>query len=303
MSARQVRNIPDYKRRVASAAAALDQAECIAIGGGAGLSDAAGLHYTGRRFTDNFAPFIARYGSGHYFADMYTSSFYPFPTQEEKWAYWARHISLNRYETGPTELYRELFQLMRDKDYFVLTTNVDAQFQKAGFPETRIFAVQGDYGYFQCARGCHDSVYANQREVAAMLRRTSECRIPRELIPACPACNGPMDVHVHKDQYFVRDTHWQETQKDYADFLRASAGKRLLLLELGVGFNTPGIVRYPFEELAHANPKAILVRINLDHPRGAAENASRTITFTEDMSRVVSELYSHRNKLAPKIVD
>jgi NAD-dependent SIR2 family protein deacetylase len=276
----------DYERRVFRAKAAIYKADHILIGGGAGLSDAAGLHFTGSRFTDNFADFIARYG----FDDLYTSSFYPFPSREEKWAYWAKHISINRYEIDTTELYQDLFSLVRGKEYFVLTTNVDAQFEKAGFPQEKIFAVQGDYGYLQCAKGCHDRLYYNEGEVAEMLRLMEDCKIPSVLIPQCPVCGGEMDAYVHKDQYFVRDKRWRDSEKCYTDFLRACRRNRLVLLELGVGFNTPGIIRFPFEELAYENKKSVLVRANRDYPRGAAENAARTIAFSKNMAELVRGL-------------
>ncbi len=275
-----------YDSRLKRAAEALRQAECVLIGGGAGLSDAAGLQYSGKRFTDHFAPFIARYG----LEDMYTAGFYPFATQEEKWAYWARHISLNRYEDPATDLYRNLFRLVDGKDTFVLTSNVDGQFHKAGFPEGMVFAVQGDYGFFQCARGCHDTLYSNESAVARMIRQTADCAIPSDLVPVCPVCCGPMEVHIHKDRYFVRDTCWRDSEKRYADFLRRSAARRLALLELGVGFNTPGIIRYPFEELTYANPDAVLIRANRDHPHGAGEIENRTVVFTEDMAELVRDL-------------
>jgi NAD-dependent SIR2 family protein deacetylase len=274
---------PDYRHRIRCAGKALHSADYILIGGGAGLSDAAGLCYSGRRFTDNFAPFIATYG----FDDLYTSSFFHFNTSEEKWAYWAKHISINRYEASATALYRDLFHLVDGKRYFVLTTNVDDQFRMAGFPEDRVFSVQGDYGYFQCATACHHTLYGNQVQIAEMVRQMEDCRIPSELVPRCPVCNGEMDVNVNKDPYFVRDTRWHDSERRYRAFLRGCARKKVVFLELGVGFNTPGIIRFPFEALVHANPDAVLIRVNRDHARGFAETDSRTIAFTEDMAQVL----------------
>lgn len=273
----------DYEYRIRCAGKALRSADYILIGGGAGLSDAAGLRYSGRRFTDNFAPFIEKYG----FDDLYTSSFYHFNSSEEKWAYWAKHISINRYEESATALYRDLFHLVNGKRYFVLTTNVDDQFRKAGFPKDKVFSVQGDYGYFQCAMGCHNTLYDNKIQIAEMLRQMQDCRIPSELVPRCPVCNGEMDVNVNKDPYFVRDARWHDSVRRYLAFLRVCALKKVVFLELGVGFNTPGIIRFPFEALVHANPNAVLIRVNRDHTRGFAEIESRTIAFTEDMAHVV----------------
>lgn len=266
---------------------ALHRARFILIGGGAGLSDAAGLHYTGRRFTDNFAPFIARYAFDD---NMYRSGFYAFPTPETKWAYWARHVGLNRYEEPAAPLYRELLRLVRGSNYFVLTTNVESQFVKAGFAAERVFAVQGDYGRLQCARACHDTLYDNEALITEMLRQTRDCAIPPQLVPLCPRCGGQMDLNLRKDHFFVEDRHWRDCRQRYIDFLSASEGRGLALLELGVGFNTPGIIRFPFEELVAARPDAVLIRANRNNPHGAYENRNRTISFTEDMGILVHDL-------------
>ena len=216
----------------ARAAELLQGARRVLIGAGAGLSAAAGLSYGGERFARNFAPFIEKYGM----TDMYSAGFYPFPSEEARWGYWARHVWVNRHEPDALPLYRALHAFARERDGFVVTTNVDAQFEKAGFLPERLFAVQGDYGLLQCARSCHDALYPNRELVARMLARTEDCLVPSELVPACPVCGGPMAV--------------------------APA----VLLELGVGWNTPGIVRFPFEALARATG-APLVRLNYDDAR------------------------------------
>jgi NAD-dependent SIR2 family protein deacetylase len=272
-----------YPYRIRWAGKVLRSADYILIGGGAGLSDAAGLRYSGRRFTDNFTAFIAKYG----FDDLYSSSFFRFSSSEEKWAYWARHISLNHYQESATALYRDLFHLVNGRKYFVLTTNVDHQFRKAGFPEDKVFSAQGNYGYFQCATGCHTTLYDNETRIAEMLRRMEDCRVPSELVPRCPVCDGEMDVNLNKDPYFVRDARWHAAQRRYLAFIRTCVRKKVVLLELGVGFNTPGIIRFPFEGLVHANPDAVLIRVNRDHPGGLPEIESRTIAFTEDMAQVM----------------
>lgn len=256
------------------------------IGGGAGLSDAAGLHYSGKRFTDNFEPFIAKYG----IKDMYTSSFCPFKTEEERWAYWAKHISINRYDTPATQLYLDLFQLAKRKKYFVITTNVEHQFYKAGFPDEKIFAVQGDYGFLQCAKGCHNKLYYNESLVKNMLIQTFDCRIATELVPYCPVCGGPMDVNLRKDSYFVEDEVWHDARDRYATFIEETNGKHIVYLELGVGFNTPGIIRLPFEQMTYRNPNATIIRVNTYHPDGAKENNDKTISFTEDMAKGIKAL-------------
>ena len=216
----------DYDNRVQRAKAVIENADFLLIGGGAGLSDAAGLKYTGKRFTDHFAPFIEKYG----FEDLYTSSFYPFKTQEERWAYWAKHISVNRYDPPATGLYKYIQRLAQGKEHFVLTTNVEYQFQKAGFPDEKVFMVQGDYGYFQCEKGCHDTLYYNEEQVQAMLAQTRDCRIPPDLVPKCLVCGGEMDAWVHHSQYFVRDNHWHNADQHYQAFLKNSRRKKLSIL-------------------------------------------------------------------------
>ena len=274
-----------YSRRLEELRRALDRADHVAIGAGAGLSAAAGLEYIGRRFTDNFGDFIARYG----FTDMYTSSFYPFRTEEERWAYWARHIRLNRYDTPATDLYRMLLRAVREKDWFVITTNVDGQFGKAGFDRDRIFAVQGDYAYLQCAAGCHDRLYYNEELVHEMCRKTVDCRIPFSLIPRCPVCGGPMDVNLRKDGHFVQDVHWYESRERYRAFMQKACRENTLLLELGVGYNTPAIIRFPFEELASQYGNITLVRINRDYPEKQAAVRS-FIRFREEMRGIISDM-------------
>jgi NAD-dependent SIR2 family protein deacetylase len=275
-----------YFVRIERAKKAIEEARYILLGGGAGLSAAAGIEYSGKRFTDNFSPFIKRYG----FTDLYSSGFYPFKTQEEKWAYWAKHISLNRYELGATKLYRDIFQLVKDKNYFVISTNVESQFNKAGFPSDKVFEIQGDYSYLQCAKGCHDKLYYNESNVKEMIEKTIDCKIPSQLVPKCPVCGGEMEVNLRIDEYFVQDERWYELNKSYKDFLNKSEGQKVIYIELGVGFNTPGIIRYPFERLTYENENATLIRLNRDYPEGAKENKNKTISFAEDMQEVVSAI-------------
>lgn len=256
------------------------------IGAGAGLSDAAGLKYSVKRFTDRFQDFIKKYGM----KDMYTSSFYSFDTMEEKWAYWARHIALNRFETPATELYIKLYKLVQKKKYFVLTTNVEHQFWKARFPDEKIFALQGDYGYIQCAAGCHAKLYDDEKLVSGVLRQTKDCRIPSEFIPKCPVCGGEMDVNIRKDKFFLQDKAWYNACNNYDAFIEEIQGKKAVFLELGVGFNTLGIISFPFEQMTYQNSDAVLIRLNRDYPEGAPENKDKTFPFDEDMMEVVSDL-------------
>ena len=276
----------NYRERIDRAREALSRAGFIVIGGGAGLSEAAGLHYSGSRFEENFVDFKGRYGM----TDMYTAGFYPFGTQEEKWAYWSRHILLNRWAPPALPLYKALYALVRDKNYFVLTTNVDGQFEKAGFDPARTFAVQGDYGQIQCAKGCHDKLYGDETLVREMAAEQKDCRIPSRLVPKCPVCGGEMEVHVRKDGYFVQDKAWYEAADRYDKFIAGAAGKRTVFLEAGVGYNTPAIIRFPFERMVCRNDRASLIRINRDYPGPIDENRERTISFSEEMKQVISDL-------------
>lgn len=277
----------DYRTRIEAARRALAGADKIIVGGGAGLSDAAGLTYGGARFEELFAPWIERYG----IPDMYAGGFYPYPTEEERWAYWAKHVLANRFDEPPLALYADLLRLVEGRDFFVITTNVESQFEKSGFPAARIFEVQGNYGFIQCAKGCHDALYPDESFMRAMAARTVDLRIPRELVPACPVCGGPMDIHVRKDAFFVEDGTWREASERYGAFVRSCAGARTVLLELGVGFNTPGIIRYPFESMAFRDPENVtLVRLNRDQPRGWAENEGCTVAFSEEMPQVIADL-------------
>lgn len=274
----------NYQERINIAKKAVAEAEYVLIGGGAGLSAAAGITYSGKRFTAHFGPFIEKYG----FTDLYSSSFYPFNTEEEKWAYWAKHISLNRYEIEATKLYKDLVRLITGKKYFVISTNVESQFEKAGFPTEKVFQIQGDYGYIQCEIGCHDILYYNESLVKEMLEKTSGCKIPSNLVPRCPVCGGNMDVNLRKNDYFVQDESWYESDNRYKTFLQESIGKKTVYIEFGVGFNTPGIIRYPFERMTYHNDMATLIRLNRDHPEGFEETEHKTITFRENMQQVVT---------------
>ena len=239
---------------------AIREAEYIVIGAGAGLSTAAGIHYSGPDFQETFKDMIERYG----FTDLYTSSFYPFQSEEEKWAYWSRHIDYARFAPEGLPLYKKLLEMVKGKEYFVITTNVDGQFIKAGFPEEKVFEVQGDYGLMQCATACHPKRYSNQSLVKQMVAEQQDCRVSSDLVPVCPVCGGPMEINVRKDRYFVEDKWWHARANDYYRFLEKAQDKKLVLLEYGVGFNTPIIIRFPFERMAAAFPDTTLIRVNTE---------------------------------------
>ncbi len=277
----------DFKDRISLARRRIAEADALVIGAGAGLSAAAGLDYSGPAFKKEFADYIARYG----FPDLYSSSFYDFPTEEQRWARWARHIDYIRFRPEAMPLYKDLYDLAKDKNYFVITTNVDAQFRKAGFDPDRIFEVQGDYGLMQCATGCHPKLYSDKEVVEDILAHSHDMTVDKKYVPVCPVCGGNMDVHVRKNQYFVQDEAWQQAADRYERFMTDYADRRkVVLLELGIGYNTPAIIRFPFERITYQNPEATLVRLNAEYPEGPAETASRTIAFTENMSEVITKL-------------
>lgn len=276
-----------FSDRIKAAREKIEEADAVVIGAGAGLSAAAGLDYSGREFRKEFADYIGRY----HFPDLYSSSFYDFPTEEERWARWARHIDYARFRPGAFPLYCELLELVRGRNYFVITTNVDAQFRKAGFDPSKIFEVQGDYGLMQCAAGCHPKVYSDKETVEKILRHSHNLTVAPEFVPVCPVCGGNMDVHVRKNQFFVHDENWNRAAESYEKFMdRYAESGKVVLLELGIGFNTPAIIRYPFEQIVYRNSNAALIRLNSEYPNGPVETASRTISFTENMQEVVKAL-------------
>ncbi len=279
----------DFDDKIALAADRLRDAQAIIIGAGAGLSAAAGLDYFRPEFKKEFADYIAKYG----FPDLYTSSFHDFPTEEERWARWARHIDYIRFRPGAMPLYKELFELVKDKNYFVITTNVDGQFRKAGFAPDKIFEVQGDYGLMQCAVGCHPKLYSDKETVDNILAHSHNLTVPSEYLPVCPVCGGNMDVHVRKNRFFVHDEAWNEAAGRYEDFVSRNATDRnLVMLELGVGYNTPEIIRFPFERIALANSHSTIIRFNADYPQGPLETRKQTIAFTENIPSVIDRLIS-----------
>lgn len=270
----------------------MNRADAIVIGAGSGLSTAAGFTYSGNRFTEKFSDFIEKYGM----TDMYSAGFYPFETQEEKWAYWSRHIYCNRYDVPAGAPYRSLYSLVKDRNYFVITTNVDHQFQAADFPEEKVFATQGDYGLFQCARACHNSLYDNEQQVRNMVRRQENCRIPEELIPKCPVCGGPMEVNLRSDSYFVEDRAWHQAAERYETFLKRNIGRRLVFIELGVGMNTPGIIKYPFWQMTKRKKNTFYICMNKGEAWAPQEIEKQSLCLDMDLAKALKEIEKEVNR-------
>lgn len=272
-------NIEKLKNEIAAA-------DAILIGAGAGLSTSAGFTYTGQRFEDNFQDFIRKYG----FRDMYSGGFYPFDTLEEHWAYWSRYIYINRYQDAPKDIYENLLKLVQGKDYFVLTTNVDHCFQKAGFDKQRLFYTQGDYGLWQCSEPCHQKTYDNEVIVRKMIAEQKDMRVPSELVPYCPVCGRPMSMNLRADDTFVEDEGWHRAAERYEDFVRGHEGMHILYLELGVGGNTPVIIKYPFWKMTYQNPRAFYACINLSEAYCPDEIKRQSICIGRDIGTALKEL-------------
>ncbi len=265
---------------------AIKAADAVVIGAGAGLSTSAGLTYSGERFERYFSDFADKYD----FKDMYSGGFYPFSTPEEFWAYWSRYILINRYTDAPRSVYRDLLSLVKDKDYFVITTNVDHQFQKAGFDKKRLFYTQGDYGLFQCSEPCRQETFDNEDIIRQMAERQKDMRIPSELVPVCPHCGKPMTMNLRSDDRFAEDEGWHRAAQRYENFLRTRRNGRILFLELGVGYNTPVIIKYPFWRMTAQNEAATYACINYGEAVCPAEIESRSICINSDIGKVLEDL-------------
>ena len=265
---------------------ALQDCDAVVIGAGAGLSTSAGFIYTGERFEKYFSDFAQKYG----IQDMYSGGFYPFPTQEEFWAYWSRYIFINRYQDAPKPVYETLLKLVADKDYFVITTNVDHCFQKAGFDKKRLFYTQGDYGLFQCSEPCCQETFENEAIIREMVKRQKNMKIPTELLPVCPHCGKPLTMNLRSDNKFVEDEGWHRAAERYENFLRTHAGQKILFLELGVGYNTPVIIKYPFWQMTAKNPNAIYACINQGQAVCPREIQRQAICINIDLGNALQEL-------------
>ena len=261
-------------------------ADCIVIGAGAGLSTSAGFTYSGERFEKYFSDFAGKYG----FGDMYSGGFYPYNLREEFWAYWSRYIYINRYVNAPNDLYNRLFDLVNGKDYFIITTNVDHCFQKSGFDKKRLFYTQGDYGLFQCSEPCCRETFDNEKQILKMYNSQKNMKIPTELIPKCPNCGKEMTTNLRCDDKFVEDEGWRSAAQRYNDFIRTRAGQKILFLELGVGYNTPAIIKYPFWKMTAENKNATYCLINYGQSYCPDEIKSRAVCFNCDIYKVIADL-------------
>lgn len=264
----------------------LETSDSILIGAGAGLSASAGFTYSGGRFRQYFSDFEEKY----HFHDMYSGGFYPFDTLEDYWGYWSRFIYVNRYMDAPKPVYTTLFNLMRNKDYFVVTTNVDHCFQKAGFDKKRLFYTQGDYGLWQCSKPCKPYTYENESAVLQMIKEQKNGRIPGSLLPKCPVCGAAVTMNLRSDDTFVQDEGWYQHAALYENYLKDHEGQEIVYLELGVGYNTPGIIKYPFWQMTQENKNAVYVCINSEEAHAPSEIANRSICIKADIGAVLEAM-------------
>lgn len=276
----------DYSQQITRLTAALRECDAVVIGAGAGLSTSAGFTYDGERFEKFFSDLAAKYG----IRDMYSGGFYPFPSREEFWAYWSRYIYINRHMDAPKPVYETLLRLASDKDYFVITTNVDHCFQKAGFDKKRLFYTQGDYGLFQCSGPCRQETFDNEAAIREMVERQENMRVPAEPLPVCPHCGRPMTMNLRADDSFVEDEGWHRAAERYENFLRTRAGGKLLFLELGVGYNTPAIIKYPFWQMTAKDPNTVYACINQGQASCPREIERQSICINADIGSVLASL-------------
>jgi len=293
-------NTPDGVNKLREA---IKNADAVVIGAGAGLSTSAGFIYTGERFETYFRDFADKY----HFTDMYSGGFTRFSSLEEQWAYWSRYIYINRYMNPPKPVYEKLLELVRDKDYFVLTTNVDHCFQKAGFDKHRLFYTQGDYGLWQCSEPCHDKTYDNAETVRAMVEAqgfviaergtltipegvTLKTEVRSKLVPHCPVCGKPMSMNLRADDTFVEDEGWHVAAERYADFLRRHKNMKVLFLEAAVGWNTPSIVKFSFWQMTNEWPDATYACLNYGEAYAPEEIAKKSICINGDIGEILNQL-------------
>lgn len=279
-----------YEEQIQRAADYIRRADYVLLGAGAGMSTAAGAEYGGKFFEENFAEFQALYGKGPYMQDMYSAGFYPFPDEEARWGYWSHMALIAGIDLDVTALHKTLLDALAGKKLFLLSTNVDGQFEKAGLPSEQIFATQGSYGRIQCSRGCHPKTYEAEALFRQMERERVNGRIPPELVPRCPVCGGKMAMNLRSDNYFVEDEHWHAAEERFGEFLTECRDKNTVLLELGVGFNTPMIIRFPFEKLCREQENVHLVRLSRSKAVIPADLDDRAVGINADMARSISDL-------------
>jgi len=283
----------EYDRQIERAAEMLREADYVLVGAGAGLSTAAGAQYGGRFFEENFGEFQEKYGKGSFMQDMYSAGFYPFPDEESFWGYWSKQALLGGIDADFTPLHQTLLKMLESKKIFVLSTNADKQFVKAGLPEEKIFCTQGDYFHIQCAKGCHPKIYDAVEMFRQMDQARKDCKVPSYMVPKCPVCGGAMSMNLRSDNYFVEDEAWHLAEERFGDFISemlSDKSAKVVLLELGVGFNTPTIIRFPFEKLAKEHENISLIRLNLKDAIIPESLGERAVGINADMKKSIEDM-------------
>ena len=283
----------EYDSQIERAAAMIKKADYVLVGAGAGLSTAAGAEYGGRFFEENFGEFQEKYGKGHYMQDMYSAGFYPYPDEESFWGYWSKQALLAGIDADYTPLHKTLLKMLEDKNIFVLSTNADKQFVKADLPEEKIFCTQGDYFHIQCAGGCHPKIYDAVERFRQMDQARKDCKVPTYMVPKCPVCGGPMNMNLRSDNYFVEDEAWHEAEERFGEFISEMLSEKeanVVLLELGVGFNTPTIIRFPFERLTKEHKNISLIRLNLKEAVVPESFGDRAVGINADMKQSIEDM-------------
>lgn len=267
--------------------AALKEADSVLVGAGSGLSTSAGYTYSGERFEHHFPDFISKYG----FRDEYSASFFDFPNQEEFWAFWSRMIYYERYAPIPKpQVFADLLSLVKDKDYFVITTNADHIFQRTGFDKQRLFYTQGDFGLWQCKRPCHQKTYDNEETVMKMFHEQRDMKVPSELVPRCPKCGGIMYPNLRGGSWFVQDEGWYVAAERYDAYVKAHKDSRIVYLDLGTGYNTPTIIKFPFMQMTMQNKNATYVSINFGQADVPLPLKKRGIGINNDIGNILRDL-------------
>lgn len=283
----------EYDRQIERAAGMLREADYVLVGAGAGLSTAAGAQYGGRFFEENFGEFQEKYGKGHYMQDMYSAGFYPFPDEESFWGYWSKQALLAGIDADFTPLHQTLLEMLEYKKIFVLSTNADNQFVKAGLLEEKIFCTQGDYFHIQCAKGCHPKIYDAAEMFRQMDQARKDCKVPSFMVPKCPICGGAMSMNLRSDNHFVEDEAWHHAEERFGDFISemlSAKNAKVVLLELGVGFNTPTIIRFPFEKLTREHENISLIRLNLKDAIIPESLGERAVGINADMKKSIEDM-------------
>ena len=288
-----------YEEQIYQAAQMIKTADYVLIGAGAGMSTAAGAIYGGEWFKKNFADFRHKYGDGPYMQDMYSAGFYPYPSEEAYWGYWSKQCMKAGIEADHTPLHKTLLSMLEGKNIFCLSTNADGQFEKAGLSPEKIFCTQGDYFHIQCAKGCHQKRYDAVNLFQQMDAARNNCEIPSSMVPKCPVCGGRMNMNLRIDQYFVQDEEWYQAEKNFGDYLTEAigSGKNICLLELGVGFNTPMIIRFPFEKLMREYEQISLVRLNLNEAVVPESFGNRVVGINSNMKHSIEDIWTAAKKV------